>query len=110
MKSERGRMKSTVELVRRGGVILKEPCPTCGGIQVKYHGKNYCSNHDDLTAALAAQELNLDVVLSGLRGLVLAKVKDTSDALGQEKDFERQERLVSLLTKYVDLLQKLPEK
>ena len=103
-------MKLTAELVKRGGVILKEPCRTCGGIQIRYRGKNYCSNHDDLSVALAAEEVSLDMVVSTLKDLALLKVKETTEILKDEKDMGKQDQLVSLLSKYMDLIQKISEK
>ena len=106
----RGKLKTTAELIRRGGVILKEPCQKCGGIQIRYRGKNFCSSHDDLSVALAAEDISFDMVVSTLKDLLLLKVKETTDILKDEKDLGRQDQLVSLLSKYVDLMQKIPEK
>lgn len=103
-------MKLTAELVKRGGIILKEPCQTCGGIQIRYRGKNYCSSHDDLSIALAAEEVSLDVVASTLSDLLVLKVKETTAILKDEKDIGKQDQLVALLSKYVDLMQKIAEK
>ncbi len=103
-------MKISAELIRRGGVILKEPCQKCGGIQIRYRGKSYCSSHDDLSIALAAEDISLDTVVSAARDLILLKMRETTELLKGEKDLDRQDRLVSLLTKYVDLMQKIPEK
>jgi uncharacterized Zn finger protein (UPF0148 family) len=102
-------MKLTVELVRRGGTVLKEACPVCGGVQIRYNGKTYCSSHDDLGPILTTQELTLESVVSNLRGLVLIKVNETAEELRREGDSAKQDRLVALLTKYVDLLTKLPQ-
>ncbi len=109
-KSSKEKMGLTAELVKRGGVILKEPCQKDGGIQIRYRGKTYCSTHDDLSIALTAEEVSLDAVASALRDLVLLKVKETTEMLKDEKDLSKQDQLVSLLSKYVDLMQKIAEK
>ncbi len=109
-RSSKEKMALTAELVKRGGVILKEPCQKDGGIQIRYRGKIYCSTHDDLSIALTAEEVSLDVVASTLRDLVLLKVKETTEMLKDEKDVSKQDQLVSLLSKYVDLMQKIAEK
>ena len=57
MSKSREKMQLTVELMRRGAVMLKEPCPTCNGVQVRYKGKVYCTSHDDLEAVLSAREI-----------------------------------------------------
>lgn len=103
-------MKVTVEMVRRGASILADPCPTCGGVQVKYHGKVYCSSHEDLSSVLTSEELTYESVVANLRQLLLSKLNDSMGQLGKEKEETKQDLLVSLIAKYVDLLQKLPEK
>jgi UPF0148 protein len=103
-------MKLTAELVKRGGIILKEPCQTCGGIQIRYRGKDFCSSHDDLSIALKAEEVSPDLVTSTLRDLLVLKVKETTAMLKDEKEIGKQDQLVALLSKYVDLLQKTMEK
>ena len=106
----RDKMKLTVELVRRGATILGEPCKTCGGVQIKYHGKVYCTSHEDLSSVLEEEEMTMDSVATDLIQLVLAKTAELTKQLQKETDVEREDRLVSLMMKYVELLQKLPEK
>lgn len=93
--------------MRRGAVLLKEPCQVCNGVQVRYKGKTYCTNHDDLSLALQAREVSFPDIAEGLRNLVLAKMKEAMGMLEGEKDPVRSEQLVTLMTKYVELLQKL---
>ena len=104
------KMKLTVELVRKGATILAEPCQTCGGVQVRYHGKTYCTSHDDLSAVLLERDVSFDSVVAGLRQLLLSKVTESMNLLEKEKDSAKQDVLISLMTKYYDLLQKLPQK
>jgi UPF0148 protein len=104
------KMKTTVELVRKGATILSEPCPTCGGVQVRYHGKTYCTSHEDLSRVLLEQDVSYDAVVAGLRQLLLSKIAESTNLLEKEKDKAAQDELVTLLTKYFDLLQKLPQK
>jgi len=103
-------MQLTVEIVKRGGTVLRDPCPTCGGVQVRYHGKVVCTNHDDLSGVLSGEDITYDSVASSLRSLLLLKMKDAMDSLEKERDVTRQDQIVSLLARYVELLQKLPER
>ena len=48
MSKSRDKMQLTVELMRRGAVMMKEPCPIDNGVQVRYKGKVFCTSHDDL--------------------------------------------------------------
>ena len=45
-------MVNTAELIRRGAAILQEPCPRCGAVQIRYKGRNYCTNEDNLNSIL----------------------------------------------------------
>jgi UPF0148 protein len=99
--------KTTVELMRRGAVMIKEPCPVCNGVQLRYKGRVYCTNHDDLTLALQAKEILFPDVAEDLKNLLLVKLKESMSLLENERDFEKLDRLVSLMTRYVELLRKL---
>jgi UPF0148 protein len=93
--------------MRRGAVMLKEPCPVCNGVQLRYKGKVYCTNHDDLSAALQAKEILFADVAHDLRGLLLVKLRESMSLVESERDSEKLDGLVSLITRYVELLQKL---
>jgi UPF0148 protein len=99
--------KTTVELMRRGAVMIKEPCPVCNGVQLRYKGRVYCTNHDDLSVALQAKEILFPDVSEDLKNLLLVKLKESMSLLENEKDSEKLDRLISLMAKYVELLRKL---
>ncbi len=107
MSTSAAKTKSTVELMRRGAVMIKEPCPVCNGVQLRYKGRVYCTNHDDLTVALQAKEILFQDVAEDLKNLLLVKLKESMSLLENERDFEKLDRLVSLMTGYVELLRKL---
>jgi len=109
-RASKEKMRLTVELVRRGATVLREACQTCGGVQVRYHGKVLCTNHEDLSGVLTTEEVTYDSVVVGLRTSLLSKMKDAIDLLDRERDVVKQDQVVTLLTKYVELLQKLPER
>src|ERR1017187_10129518 len=93
--------------MRRGAVMLTEPCPVCNGVQLRFRGKVYCSNHDDLSVALQAKEMSFPDVAEDLRNLLLVKLRESMSLLESEKDSEKLDRLVSLMTRYVQLVRKL---
>jgi UPF0148 protein len=101
------RTKITVELMRKGAAMLKEPCPVCNGVQVRYKGRVYCTNHEDLSVALQAKELIFADVTVDLRNLLITKLRESMAILEKEGDEEKLGRLVSLMTGYIDLLAKL---
>jgi len=99
--------KTTVELMRKGAVMIKEPCSVCNGVQLRYKGRVYCTNHDDLSVALQAKEILFPDVSEDLKNLLLVKLKESMSLLENERDSEKLDRLVSLMSKYVELLRKL---
>ncbi len=103
-------MKAAVELVRKGGTMLAEPCSKCGGVRVSYHGRVYCTGHEDLSAVVAAESVPVETVMAGLRDVLISKLNDAASQLAQEKDAVKQEQLATLLAKYYDLLERMREK
>lgn len=103
-------MKIAADLVSKGATMLAEPCPQDGGIQVRYHGKVYCTSHDDLSSIVMSAVVSYDAVVSQMREVLLARLNETTATLGIEKDPGKQDQLVSLAAKYFELLQKLPQK
>src|SRR3984893_1052463 len=93
--------------MRRGAVMIKEPCQVCNGVQLRYKGRVYCTNHDDLSVALQAREILFPDVAEDLKNLLLVKLKESMSLLENERDSEKLDRLVSLMSKYVELLRKL---
>jgi len=107
MSKSREKMQLTVELMRRGAIMMKEPCPLDNGVQLRYKGKVYCTTHDDLDSALTTKEVTFPDVAASLRDLILVKLKENAALLENEKDMKKQEEIVALLTSCVDLLNKL---
>ena len=53
--------------------------------------------------------VSLEGVVAQLRDVLLAKLNETTAALGTEKDAAKQDQLVTLAAKYFELLQNLPK-
>ena len=103
-------MKLAAELVRKGATVMGEPCQQCGGIQVRYHGRVYCTGHEDLSPILKTEGVSYETVVARMREALVLKLSEATGLLENEKDPVSQDRLVSLLAKYYELLQKLPRK
>jgi UPF0148 protein len=106
-KVAKNNMRIAAELVSKGATMLSEPCPQCGGIQIRYHGKVYCTNHEDLSSVTTSEPLSLEVVAARMREVLLAKLNESAASLGAESDSAKQDQIVSLMAKYFELLQKL---
>lgn len=87
--------------------MMKEPCQICNGVQIRYKGKVYCTNHDDLSLALQARELLFPDVAEDLKNLLLTKLKESMSLMEAERDPDKLEKLSVLMTSYVELLRKL---
>ena len=87
--------------------MLKEPCPVCNGVQLRYMGRVYCVGHDDLSAAIRMKEILFNDVAEDLKNLILVKLKESMSVMEKEREWEKLDTLVSLMTKYVELLRKL---
>ncbi len=103
------RMQLTVELIKKGAVMMKEPCPVCNGVQVRYRDKVYCTNHDDLSPALNVAEVTVGDVLGSLREITLTKLRQVALMLDKEEDVGKQAELASLILRYVGLLKEIQE-
>ena len=97
-------MDHAVEMMRKGGTLLGDKCPRCGGVQVKYKGRVLCIAEDDLSENLQATTVSNDATLSSLRNVVIEKIDIISTSLGKEHDVSKQAVLADLLQKYVTLL------
>ncbi len=107
-------MVAAAELLRKGGTLVKEPCGTCGGVQVKYSGKIVCVNCGKEEAIKSEAKVEtkpaaVPDVVNDLRNTVLAKVNELLPALKSESDIGRQSELANLLLHYLEILAKLPK-
>ena len=132
--AERRKVATTAELIRKGATLLNETCAKCGGVQIKYQGKIYCINEDDLSNILSApsasprssvpvvepamskRELNpvakpatasAASERAALRTLLEEKLAKVSRELESSQDFDQQAKLLDLISKYLETLEKL---
>jgi UPF0148 protein len=114
----RNRILTGADLLRRGATLLREACPRCGGVQIRYQGKVYCIAEDDLDSALAgsprpavkqeaAKTTMRTEATSTLRKMLEEKLGAVSKQLESTTDVEEQGKLLDLISKYVEMLEKL---
>lgn len=106
------RVISGADLLRRGATLLREPCPRCGGLQLRYMGKSYCINEDDIDSVLnppveAPPKEAASSNMPTLKKLVQEKLDSVSKQLESTTDVDEQSRLLDLISKYVETLEKL---
>lgn len=98
---------STSDILRKGGKLLKEYCPKCGGLLFKYQGKTICVNCDNINNIKEITE-NSNIDLSILiENLVSKKITETVKHLDNEDDIIKQTNMAELLLKYIEILKKI---
>jgi UPF0148 protein len=108
-----GRIGAAAELLRKGAALLKEPCPKCGGVQLRYKGEAICISCGDLRAgdeavsAPGAKPVSAPRSIDGLRAALLDKVVKIGEQLRDEEVLEKQRELLALLMDYLVALEKL---
>jgi len=110
MSHQKTKTQLATELMGKGATLLRETCPRCGGLQLRYKGRLLCVNEDDLTEATKIEGVATSDVMGSLRELLVMKLQEASSNLASEKDLDRQLKLAELIRKYVELLKETKEK
>jgi uncharacterized Zn finger protein (UPF0148 family) len=120
--NQKQNMAATAELMIKGAALLREACPRCGGVQIKFQGRTYCTAQDDLEKALLGDsskeetqpgktEAKAPGPTTGqhdsLASMLEKKLSLASEQLEQTTDVEEQAKLLDLISKYVETLGKL---
>jgi len=98
-------VRSAAEMLRKGGVLVKEACVKCKGVQVRYQGRLICINCGNETVL----EEGKDISLSNLKGIIVEKVNSIGSILRDEDDITKQMDMARLLLYYLDILSKIKE-
>jgi uncharacterized Zn finger protein (UPF0148 family) len=134
---QKRRITNTADLMRRGATLLQEPCPSCGGLQVRFRGRVYCINEDDIDGILnsppaapprgrngALEQAIVQPVVeapakagepkpavdsekAALRRLLRDKLAAVSKELEASQDVDQQAKLLELVSKYLETLSKV---
>ncbi|MDG6906166.1 MAG: hypothetical protein JRN20_10325 [Nitrososphaerota archaeon] len=109
-QSDKDRMTTSADLIRRGATLLQEACPKCGGVQLKYRGKIFCLNETDLNELLSTSPQTSQTSSTGsssLRKLLEEKMASATKQLEATSDVSEQSKLLDLISKYLETLNKL---
>lgn len=109
MSQQKTKTQIATELMSKGATLLRETCPRCGGLQLKYKGRTLCVNEDDLSEATKMGTIATTDAIGNLRELVIMKLQEASSELSAEKVLDRQLKLADLIQKYVELLKETKE-
>lgn len=101
------RMDIAVELIRKGGTLLKEPCIKCGGVQVRYKGRTLCVNCGSIESPMELEAPSFSEVIANLKDLITIKIQEVSNQLKLETNVEKQTQLTSLLLQYLQIMERI---
>ncbi|MGQ9468220.1 MAG: Sjogren's syndrome/scleroderma autoantigen 1 family protein [Nitrososphaerales archaeon] len=106
-EDKKGKISDAIKLIRKGATLLKEACPKCGGLQVRYKNRNLCLNCDNLSDISAIEIGSLSELTTNLGELVLSKIQRLYDTLSKEEDLDKQARIANLILLYMDIMEKI---
>jgi uncharacterized Zn finger protein (UPF0148 family) len=68
--------KLLAEIMRKGGTLLAEPCPKCGGLMVKYKGKTFCPKCDNITTIEQIEKPSKNSDVEIIQQQIIKKIKE----------------------------------
>jgi UPF0148 protein len=99
----RKKLAAASEMLRKGATLLSEPCPRCGGVQIKYKDEVSC-----IVCGAEKDNVAQPVIKpSSLKEVLEAKALEVAEMLRNERSVERQKEFLDLLSRYIELLGKL---
>lgn len=105
-ESERTRINEATANLRKGGTLLSEPCQKCGGVQIKLQNKITCvSCGSDLISK--EKKPSSTIQSTGFTEMLDGKIAEIMLALKNESSVDTQIKLIDLITKYFDLLDRI---
>jgi UPF0148 protein len=103
--------KLMAELLRRGATLLREPCPNCGGILLRYGGREICLACEDITSMedLEVKLPSASSVPSHRIDVVNRVLDDTLARLERERDPAKRVKILQAAKLSAELLKALKE-
>lgn len=100
-------MKKTSDILLKGGKLLGESCPQCGGLLLQYQGRTFCVNCDNTSEIGKITTISTMNIVLRIENLVSKKIEEVAQHLEKEEDIEKQTNLAELLLKYIEILRKV---
>lgn len=102
--------KKAVEMLLKGATLLGEPCPYCKGVRVMKDGSALC-----VTCGKEAKDEKVESILSQNPQKTEStsidnldqKIKNLTEDLQHEKDFEKQKQILNTLNEIIAIKEKL---
>jgi UPF0148 protein len=99
------RIRSAASLLVKGGTLISDACPRCGGVQVSFADKTTCINCGNETKAGAPQKAEREKTtpaqasmgLASALSLIEEKIVSLATEIGAETDISTQKQKAELL-------------
>ncbi|HET6517959.1 MAG TPA: Sjogren's syndrome/scleroderma autoantigen 1 family protein [Nitrosopumilaceae archaeon] len=100
--------KKAVEMLLKGATLLSEPCPYCKGVRVMMDGNALCVNcgkepEKQVIEPIEKKEEKPSTTIEILE----KKLQTLSKELEQEKDHEKQEKILKSINSLIETITKL---
>jgi len=101
--------KKAVEMLLKGATLVSDPCPYCKGVRVIKDGHALCVNcgreAKDEKVPVIIEEKKPDVNLALTK--FEQKLQDLAKELEQEKDHEKQQKILKSISELATIIDKL---
>ena len=102
--------KKAVEMLLKGATLVSDPCPYCKGVRIMKDGSALC-----ITCGKEAKKDQAETILpkteqkpaNTTTDNLDQKIKDLTDELQKEKDYEKQKQILFNLNEIIAIKEKL---
>jgi UPF0148 protein len=102
--------KKAVELLLKGATLVGDPCPYCKGVRIMKDGNAMC-----VTCGREAKEEKAEHIITKMEqnpestttDNLDRKIKDLTEELRKENDFEKQKQILSSINEIIAIKEKL---
>lgn len=105
MSEDAGRIKSAASILLKGGTLVSEQCPKCGGVQVRFSGKTSCINCGE--EQKKEQKPIHQPAATDSSGIIERKINELASEISSENDLSIQKQKADLLETYLRILEKM---
>jgi UPF0148 protein len=102
--------KKAVEMLLKGATLVSDPCPYCKGVRIMKDGSALC-----VTCGKEAKKEKVETILPKMEQKTRSvttdnldqKIKDLTEELQKEKDYEKQKQILFNLNEIIAIKEKL---
>jgi uncharacterized Zn finger protein (UPF0148 family) len=104
---EKEKLKKSSDILLKGGKLLGESCPQCGGLLLLYQGRTVCFTCDNINEIDKITTISTMDIALRVENLVSKKIEEVARHLENEGDIKEQTHLAELLLKFMEILSKI---